>query len=134
MTKKQEDITVIRSNSMPVGITYRIFAERRPWSDAIYLDIAVRYGLGNEKKSGIVSGLELTHFEDEAIATPIETTPIRLTTAEAQELANALWGAGIRPTDVVANQGEMERAKAHILDMQKTVEKLYEIIKRLLDR
>ena len=46
---------------------------------------------------------------------------MRLTRNEAQELMDALWDAGLRPTEGSGSAGALAATQAHLKDMQRIV-------------
>ncbi len=52
---------------------------------------------------------------------PILQATLELSSQEASNLMNALWQAGVRPSDFKHPSGEVNRLEAHLSDMRKLV-------------
>lgn len=51
----------------------------------------------------------------------VSESTLSLAATEAVNLMNALWGAGVRPSDFKSPNGEINRLEAHLADMRKIV-------------
>ncbi|MDE2102491.1 MAG: hypothetical protein KGL39_34915 [Patescibacteria group bacterium] len=64
----------------------------------------------------VVSGFQMTVYSEGEAPKPM---PIKLTRGAASRLMNALWAAGLRPTNELESIGQKEALQAHLADMRK---------------
>ena len=90
----------------------------QPWSDMVAILAVEKDGFG--KMAYVAKPLELT-LERMEEGSLIERGTLELPHQSAQSLLNALWNAGLRPTDFKSPNGEINRLEAHLADMRKLV-------------
>ena len=88
--------------------------QKSPWSDSIALHFAERVG---KKFSVMVSAT----FREQAPGEILPEAPIKMSLVEAQELADQLYAAGIRPTAANGTVGQLDATKYHLEDMRTLV-------------
>ena len=89
------------------------------WMDSVSLLVCQR-DFSSNKIGHIARPFEVVmvpHKEGEFITEPTW----QLNGQEAIGLMNALWNAGIRPSDFKSPSGEINRLEAHLADMRKLV-------------
>lgn len=96
----------------------KFYAQSRLWSDALDVGI-MEYKAGLDGKyQGFVARISLEpHEEGDEILEPT----MRLAATEAQQLMDALWWAGIRPSNGNGNAGQLGATEKHLEDMRKLV-------------
>ena len=88
----------------------RIRAEREVYSDSVNLWV----------RKGNLSCTDLTMVEVEEGMMP-PNTPLRVSTSEAQALANELYRLGFEPSGTESNKGEIKALSYHLEDMRTLV-------------
>lgn len=91
-----------------------------PWDTGIQIDIAVR------DEHGQLSAMKDITFEAIAPGSVLTGEPLlRLRESEAQELVDALWAAGVRPTAGKGSAGQLAAVERHLEDMRQMVQSIY---------
>jgi hypothetical protein len=85
--------------------------ELSPWSGYLHLHII------KKTPEGFKVGTEIV-FKDVDSHEMMPPCPIQLSRIEAQELIDALWASGLRPTEGKGTAGLTEAMKAHIDDLR----------------
>lgn len=93
------------------------YADAPLWSDAILLGIGKRESDGSRSRVTHVATLTLSPHQDGDYAEPTA----RLTRSEAQELMDALWRVGMRPSNGAGNVGQLAATEKHLEDMRRLV-------------
>lgn len=87
------------------------------WRACLGYDLMI-WEKNNETGSlSVVTNMTLEKCDGEYVSKPTAT----LTSAEAQELADTLWEAGIRPTQSKSSAGQHEAQEKHLNDMRSIV-------------
>ncbi len=89
---------------------------REPWSNRINLFWAKK----RPGKIAVVTDLIFTEYEAEG-STILDPKPIQIDEASAQQFMDALWHAGIRPTEGAGTAGSMSAVQKHLEDMRALV-------------
>lgn len=93
-------------------------ARRVPWTDMVDLVFVAKDMEGNKF---IASPLTLTPLpRDESIDVPT----VALEFDAAQQLMDALWDCGLRPTEGIGSAGALAATQAHLKDMRELTFKL----------
>lgn len=85
--------------------------ELSPWSGYLHLHLV------KKTPDSFKVGTEIV-FKDVSINEMMPPCPIQLSRPEAQELIDALWASGLRPTEGKGTAGLTEAMKAHIDDLR----------------
>lgn len=94
-------------------------AQYQMWTDGI----AVMVGERNQSTGKIGWYAKPVKWEMEKLEPNgyVREPTLHLTDQDALNLMNALWGAGVRPSDFKSPNGEINRLEAHLQDMRKLV-------------
>jgi hypothetical protein len=91
----------------------RFNAERRNygrWVD-VHLYVPLESGV-----TQVATSINFTHVD--AGSTEPEEAPLTLTPQQAQELMDALWHCGLRPTEGTGSAGSLAATQEHLKDMR----------------
>ncbi len=84
-----------------------------PWSNNVHIYLAIK----EAGKVSVASGIVFTSYEDgQAVITP---DSLKLTRPAAQTLIDALWRAGVRPSEQEQTSTQTTALKTHLDDMRK---------------
>ncbi len=89
----------------------RLIARQDPWSEHVNFLLLHKV---SDKPRAICEPLQFHEVPD---GTPIEPT-FRLYGPEAQELMDALWNCGLRPTQGKQSEGQLQAVERHLADMR----------------
>ena len=92
---------------------FKVHAENRFYADAIAIHIYERLQNGD---ISLLSGLQFTTHREAEIVEPQEA--IQLPRETAQQLMDALWQCGLRPSEGSGSAGALKATEAHLKDMQ----------------
>lgn len=93
--------------------TFRAYTQ--VWDDSVNLLIGDRDHAG--RLTHYVDNMTLIEHQGGVIMEP----SLRMNKREAQELLDALWGAGVRPSNGEGNAGQLGATEKHLEDMRKLV-------------
>lgn len=98
--------------------TTRFYVQKRLWTDRLDLGVmVVRREIGGEWKEYVVRKTLEPHTEGDEVSEPT----FALAKTEAQELMDALWSAGVRPSSGEGNTGQLGATERHLEDMRRLV-------------
>ena len=92
---------------------FKVHAENRFYADAIAIHIYERLQNGD---ISLLSGLQFTTHHEAEIVEPQEA--IQLPRETAQQLMDALWQCGLRPSEGSGSAGALKATENHLKDMQ----------------
>lgn len=96
---------------------FRFYAATQLWSDSVQVGIG-RTGMdGDRSRVTNVATLTLNPIKEGDYSEPT----MSLTPAEARDLMDALWGAGVRPSNGTGNVGQLGATEKHLEDMRRLV-------------
>lgn len=104
---------------------FRVHAENRFYSDAIAIHLYER--LSNDEVS-LLSRLEFTTQKANEIVEPQEA--LILPREVAQQLVDALWQCGLRPSEGSGSAGALKATENHLKDMQELSRRLLGMVER----
>lgn len=93
--------------------TMKFNVQQEIWSGAIALRIAVK----TESGLAVARSITFEQIKPNEITDPV----LNMTQEDAQLLADALYGAGIRPTAAAGSAGQLDAVKNHLEDMRTLV-------------
>ena len=91
--------------------------DKHPWSN----DIALHLAMVNNGERALATNVTFTILQPGIILPP---APITFSQAEAQNLADQLYEAGIRPSAAAGSAGQLDAVKYHLEDLRKLVFKV----------
>lgn len=95
------------------------YVERSPWNNYIRVCCSShRYELGGKAVRIVAKEPEWVEVEGGILDQP---TMMKVSEAEAQQLMDALWSAGLRPTEGRGSAGAMAAVQEHLADMRRLV-------------
>jgi len=94
-------------------MTIKFNAYRSPWSGQVEIGIANTHG----KRIGVATNITFSEVDPGCITEPV----LKLSQSEAQELADALYSSGIRPSLAAGSAGQLDAVHAHLQDMRRLV-------------
>lgn len=102
------------------------YVEKKWAYDAVEFHFRVTYP---DHSHAFMTDVILEKETDEFVYTP----GIFLKNEVVQHIMNQLWAIGFRPSDGVASIGQAEAMKNHIALLEKEIDKLHNIIDKLLE-
>lgn len=93
---------------------FEIHAERRNYGRSVAIDFLAASRVGDEP-THIAAPLTFVDLVEGAMI--VEPT-VHMIQDDAQQLMDALWVCGIRPTEGAGSAGAMAAAQAHLADMR----------------
>lgn len=93
-----------------------IFNFVRSWSRFGY-DLSI----GLKRQDGTVSIMTPVSFRDMMPGEQIESPTVNMSNENAQELMDAMWEAGVRPSNGEGNVGQIGAMREHLEDMRRIV-------------
>jgi hypothetical protein len=95
------------------------YAQAPIWSDTIQLGIGERTFDGSRSRlTAVLDSVQMRAVKDgEYVGTPT----LELTPDEARGLMDALWQAGVRPSNGTGNAGQLGATEKHLEDMRRLV-------------
>jgi hypothetical protein len=93
-------------------------AAYQDWMDRVAVLAFYRDGASRMSRVGQPLEIVMAEHKDGAY---IDRPTLDLKAAEATSLMNALWSAGVRPTDFKNPDGEINRMEAHLSDLRKLI-------------
>ena len=106
---------------------FKVHAENRFYADAIAIHIYERLQNGD---ISLLSGLQFTTHHEAEIVEPQES--IQLQRETAQQLMDALWQCGLRPSEGSGSAGSLKATESHLKDMQELSRRLLGIVETRL--
>ena len=106
---------------------FKVHAENRFYADAIAIHIYERLQNGD---ISLLSGLQFTTHHEAEIVEPQEA--IQLQRETAQQLMDALWQCGLRPSEGSGSAGSLKATESHLKDMQELSRRLLGIVETRL--
>lgn len=106
---------------------FKVHAENRFYADAIAIHIYERLQNGD---ISLLSGLQFTTHHEAEIVEPQEA--IQLPRETAQQLMDALWQCGLRPSEGSGSAGSLKATESHLKDMQELSRRLLGIVETRL--
>jgi hypothetical protein len=107
---------------------FKVHAENRFYADAIAIHIYERFQNGD---ISLLSGLQFTTHKNAEVVEPQEA--IQLPRETAQQLMDALWQCGLRPSEGTGSAGSLKATETHLKDMQDFSKRLLGMIERRFD-
>lgn len=98
----------------PMNRYSEIRAERREWGKSIDL-VVLNFDEGGERRL-VAKPLELVGIDDGMM---IAEPTMRMSPDQAQQMMDALWDCGIRPTAGSGSAGSLAATQEHLADMRK---------------
>lgn len=95
----------------------KFYAQSQIWIDGIAVGIGM---FGDGGKTSAVARLDFVPYDRYAADAPADPT-MRLSHDEARDLMDALWGAGVRPSNGEGNTGQLGATQKHLEDMRTLV-------------
>ncbi len=90
-------------------------AESPLWDDRIHLLMGIKQDTGG---TAVVEPLVFRTLDP---GERINDPTLRLERSDAQQLVDALWEAGVRPTAGKGSAGQLDAVQAHLKDLQRLV-------------
>ena len=104
---------------------FKVHVENRFYADAIAIHIYERLQNGD---ISLLSGLQFTTHREAEIVEPQEA--IQLPVETAQELMDALWKCGLRPSEGSGSAGSLKATQDHLKDLQELSRRLLGMVER----
>lgn len=100
--------------------------ERQLWNDAI----AIRIGARNTVTGDVSIARNIVFEKIAKGAIMQDSESLSLTRAEATELMDELWRAGVRPAGMVESDSERAALKSHISESASVINRLFGLLER----
>jgi hypothetical protein len=104
---------------------FKVHAENNFYSNAISIHIYERLENGG---ISLLSGLKFTTHREAEIVWPQEA--IELPSETAQQLMDALWQCGLRPSEGSGSAGSLKATQDHLRDLQEFSRRLLSMVDR----
>ena len=104
---------------------FKVHAENMFYADAIAIHIYERMPNGD---ISLLSGLQFTTHHEAEYVEPQEA--IQLPRETSQQLMDALWQCGLRPSEGSGSAGSLKATENHLKDIQEFSRRLLSIVER----